>query len=118
MILETAQETLHMTAGHIAEFYAHYIQPQLKDDKKKATYIGSAIAVALLYKLYDRVFLPPKQLRHIPRLDYFTYIKSMLKGEDPLYQYRRYFAPLAAQGNGIYVVRRFEKKKKKKNLLN
>lgn len=104
MIVAKAQDMIQMTSTQILSFYEHYIMPKLKDDKKKLTYIGSAIAATLLYTLYRKIVLPPSGIRNIPRVNLFSYVASVLRNDDPVYQLKRLYAPLIANANGIYVV--------------
>jgi hypothetical protein len=51
-----AQEIFVMTSSQILDIYERYIMPQLTGDKKKSTYIGSAITATLLCSLYRDLF--------------------------------------------------------------
>ncbi|KAI7891077.1 cytochrome P450 [Mucor mucedo] len=95
-----------MTSTHILNLYELYVLPNLstvKNDKKKLACIGSAIAATLLYSLYRKISLPPAGIRAIPRVNIFTYMASVLRGDDAHYQLKHMYAPLIAKANGVYV---------------
>lgn len=52
-----------------------------KSDKSTKITIGAAVALVLFYSVYDKVAKPPRKLRHIPYVNFFSYFKMMLKGE-------------------------------------
>ncbi|KAI7897291.1 cytochrome P450 [Mucor mucedo] len=92
-----------MTSSHILSFYELYILPSVKNDKKKLTYVGSAIAATLFYTLYRKIALPPAGIRAIPRVNFFSYVASVLQGEDPHHQLKYLYSPLISKANGVYV---------------
>lgn len=66
-------------------------------DKNKRSILGYAATAALSYyisrKIYN-VFIPPKNLRHIPRASSSSLILSMMKGSSPSERAREFFMPI------------------------
>lgn len=104
MIVNEIDAFFQRTGTHVHDFYQHYIVSGLRSDKKKLVGIGSAILLIILARFYRRVAVPPKALRAIPRVNFFSYMKSVLSHEDAIKQLRTLYAPLIAKGDGVYVV--------------
>ncbi|KAF7729532.1 cytochrome P450-dit2 [Apophysomyces ossiformis] len=67
--------------------------------------VASAAGLTLFYLLYDRITRPPRSLRHIPRIGYFSYMKALLqKVPNPLFS-EKLILPLLEKkdSNGIYL---------------
>ena len=95
---------IQKTGTHVHDFYQNYIVSGLRSDKKKVACIGSAILLIVLARLYRKAAVPPKGIRAIPRVNFFSYMKSVLSHEDAIKQLRTLYAPLIAKGDGVYVV--------------
>lgn len=104
MIVDKAKTALQLTGSCLLEIYQDVIVSGGKSDKRKLACIGSAIAVVIMAHFYRKVALPPKAVRCIPRVSFLAYMKSVLSHEDPIQQLRSLYAPLIAQGGGVYTV--------------
>lgn len=96
-------------------FYDSYIVPwwttsQFNDvyrilTRNKKVSISAAAAFVGLCFLYDRVFRPPRNLRHIPHVPFPTYIWAVMKGMQPKDTARTITMPAAARSShGLYLV--------------
>ncbi|KAI9306770.1 cytochrome P450 [Cunninghamella echinulata] len=52
-----------------------------KADKNTTVTIGAAVALVVLYSIYDKVAKPPRKLRHLPYINFFSYYKLLMRGE-------------------------------------
>ncbi|CAO3626971.1 unnamed protein product [Cunninghamella blakesleeana] len=52
-----------------------------KSDRNTKITIGVAVALVLLYSAYDKIAKPPRKLRKLPYVNFFSYFKMLLKGE-------------------------------------
>ncbi|CAO3627225.1 unnamed protein product [Cunninghamella echinulata] len=52
-----------------------------RSPKSTTISIGLVVALVLSYYIYDKLAKPPRNLRHIPYINSFIYLKSLLKGE-------------------------------------
>ncbi|CAO3644051.1 unnamed protein product [Mucor hiemalis] len=73
------------------------------DTKSKRVGITVAIVMTLIHIIRDRVFKPPKNLRHIPYFGYYSVFKSLYKGESLFDRGYRVNLPLLNSGNSIGV---------------
>jgi hypothetical protein len=77
----TLQNTfLELPLKNALSLYTEKVVPRLTQ-RNKAIGLSVAIAMALVYIIRDRIFKPPKTLRHIPYLGYFNVLKSFIKKE-------------------------------------
>lgn len=104
MIVDKAKSLFQLTESRALEIYQDIVAFGSKSDKKKLACIGSAIAMVIMAHFYRKIALPPKAIRCIPRVNFFSYMKSVLSNEDPIKQLRSLYAPLSAEGGGVYVV--------------
>ncbi|KAI9473441.1 MAG: cytochrome P450 [Benjaminiella poitrasii] len=72
---------------------------------RKGFTFKTAVTLAFLYIIHDRIFKPPRRLRHIPYLSYFDIWKLLFKKEKFCDYSHRVTLPLinSEQSNGIYV---------------
>ncbi|EPB82964.1 hypothetical protein HMPREF1544_10309 [Mucor circinelloides 1006PhL] len=103
MIVDKAKSLFQLTESRALEIYQDIVAFGSKSDKKKLACIGSAIAMVIMAHFYRKIALPPKAIRCIPRVNFFSYMKSVLSNEDPIKQLRSLYAPLSAEGGGVYV---------------
>lgn len=104
MIVDKVKSLLEITESHALEIYQDIVAFGAKSDRRKLACIGSAIAIVVMAHFYRKIALPPKAIRSIPRVNFFSYMKSVLSHEDPIKQFRSLYAPLSAEGGGVYVV--------------
>ncbi|CAO3618725.1 unnamed protein product [Cunninghamella echinulata] len=52
-----------------------------KADKNTTVTIGAAVALVVLYSIYDKVAKPPRKLRHLPYVNFFSYYKMLMRGD-------------------------------------
>lgn len=71
--------------------------------KHKKSYIGAAISLVFLQRVYS-YFRAPKHLRHMPIIPYFSMVKSLLNHELAYSRFKRLILPAIGENNGIYVV--------------
>jgi hypothetical protein len=88
------------------EFYNKYVVPKLTT-KNKVIAISTAVALST-YLLVDRLFRPPKNLRHIPYQSYFSFVQSAINKENYCMKAERFALPFinspANNNNSIYMV--------------
>lgn len=74
--------------------------------KNKVIAISAAVALSLLYIIRDRVLKPPRKLRHVPYIGYFSVLKSLITGESFWDRTFRVRIPISeAEGSkGLYLV--------------
>jgi hypothetical protein len=77
--------------------------------KNKVIAISTAVCISIAYLIRDIILKPPRQLRHIPYIGYFSVFKSLIKGEsfwDRVYRVK--LPKLGSPDNkGIYLVNIF-----------
>jgi hypothetical protein len=91
--------------GTITKIYTDII---MLAKKNKTLSISAAILLLFAYRL-NKKMTPPKALRPIPYLSYFTYVDSTIRNYSPIEKAKRYSLPLlnSKAGNGLYMVNRF-----------
>ncbi|CAO3680910.1 unnamed protein product [Rhizopus stolonifer] len=75
--------------------------PAIQKNTKK-TYIGAAIALITLQRIYS-FFRVPKQLRHIIKIPYFPMVKAYCYREPPYSRFNRIILPAIGKTNGLYL---------------
>lgn len=86
--------------------YDKIIAPRLTQ-KNKTIGISVAVALTLVYIIRDRVFKPPKNIRHIPYFGYSSVIKSLINGDsffDRCYKVALPFLDSKDNVSGLYSV--------------
>lgn len=93
------------TMGRAVASFTSKLTPII-DTKNKRVGITVAIVMTLIHIIRDRVFKPPKNLRHIPYFGYYSVFKSLYKGESLFDRGYRVNLPLLNSGNsiGVYLV--------------
>ncbi|KAG2187290.1 hypothetical protein INT44_004975 [Umbelopsis vinacea] len=88
--------------GKLSSFYVHHIIPYVKR-RSPHTYIAAAVVAFLSYQVYNAVRVP-RNLRHIPAVPYWKYMKSALSGEGIDVRAQKVILPVLAKSpNGIYL---------------
>jgi hypothetical protein len=86
----------------LSSFYVHHILPYVNRRSPHA-YIAAAVVAFLSYQVYNTVRVP-KNLRHIPVVPYWKYMKSALSGEGIDVRAQKVVLPVLAKSpNGIYL---------------
>ena len=86
----------------VSTFYVHHILPYVKRRSPHA-YIAAAVVAFFSYQIYNTVRVP-RNLRHIPVIPYWTYMKSALSGEGIDMRAKNIILPVLAKSpNGIYL---------------
>jgi hypothetical protein len=90
--------------GTITQVYTDII---MLVKKNKTLSISAAILLLFAYRL-NKKMTPPKALRHIPYLSYFTYVDSTIHNHSPIEKAKKYSLPLlnTKANNGLYMVNR------------
>lgn len=71
---------------------------------KKLSWFAITATAFFFYQLYKKISQPPRQLRHIPYLNYFQMMNVLMRRE-PISQYsRRLVEPLLSISQGLYTV--------------
>ncbi|KAF7728619.1 cytochrome P450-dit2 [Apophysomyces ossiformis] len=99
------EEYAKLSLERIQAFYEQFLLPRLGDKERTRTIIGSAAAVVLLYTVLDRILLPARSVRHIPRVSYLSFMKNVFTGVKNPYFSRNLIIPLLEKenSNGIYM---------------
>lgn len=86
-------------------FYNHEVVPKLTK-KNKAIAITAAIAISFVILVREKLMKPPKKLRHIPYISFWSLVKSTLNGESVWDRSYRLLLPKVKSvgGSGIYSV--------------
>jgi hypothetical protein len=86
----------------LSSFYFYHVLPYVKR-RSPHTFIAAAVAAFLSYQAYQAVQVP-KNLRHIPAVSYWKYMKSALSGEGVDLRAQNIILPVLAKSpNGIYL---------------
>jgi hypothetical protein len=89
----------------IKDLWMNKIFPAGTSNKKKIAFLTLGATVALVCRTVYRIYHVPRSLRHIPSVNYFHLIRSILRREDATTRTRTVFAPAMKKGNGVYLVR-------------
>ncbi|KAI9476252.1 MAG: cytochrome P450 [Benjaminiella poitrasii] len=94
-----------LSLQYLLNFYPKIIAQQLSNGKKRMTMGLVALTISLLYVFHEKLLKPPKNIRHIPYLGYFDYIRSIIKKESYWDRAHRNLLPMidSPQNNGFYV---------------
>nr|BDB32877.1 cytochrome P450 monooxygenase [Thamnidium elegans] len=94
---------LQVPLKNAIEIYINEVIPRLTK-KNKVIGISVAIFMSLILLIRDRVFKPPRNLRHIPYFGYYSLIKSIASGESLYDRSMRVHVPLVnSSRDGLYV---------------
>ncbi|GAA5801589.1 hypothetical protein HPULCUR_007037 [Helicostylum pulchrum] len=94
---------LQVPLKNAIEIYNNEVIPRLTK-KNKAIGISFAIFMSFVLLMRDRVFKPPRNLRHIPYFGYYSLIKSIASGESLYDRGMRVHVPLVnSSHDGLYV---------------
>ncbi|KAI8328859.1 cytochrome P450 [Choanephora cucurbitarum] len=86
---------------HQFNFWIHRILPQLRK-KTGVISVGAAVILTLLYNTLQKFNRPPKQLRHLPYISYFTFLKYSFR--DALFEtFSKEMTMPLVRSNGIYM---------------
>lgn len=89
----------------IIKFYNNQNVPQLVKNNKMIA-ISTAVTLSIIYLFREKVMKPPKHLRHIPYIGYFSVFKSLISGESFWDRTYKVVIPQieAKESNGLYLV--------------
>lgn len=100
--LQVIRNDVDKQLERLISFYNHHVLPYLKRTSQN-TYIAAAVAAFISYQVYKMVQVP-KNLRHIPAVSYWKYMKSALSGEGIDVRAQNVILPVLAKSpNGIYL---------------
>ncbi|KAG2187289.1 hypothetical protein INT44_004974 [Umbelopsis vinacea] len=86
----------------LGSFYIHHILPYIKR-RSPLTFITAAVAAFFSYQVYNAIQVP-KNLRHIPAVSYWKFMKSALSGEGVDVRAQNVILPVLAKSpNGMYL---------------
>lgn len=72
--------------------------------RKNLSWLAVTVTAVFIYRMYKRISQPPRQLRHIPFLNYFQMMNVLMRRE-PISQYsRRLVEPILSKAEGLYTV--------------
>ncbi|KAI8063424.1 cytochrome P450 [Gilbertella persicaria] len=93
-----------LSVQKLLDLYQAYIVPRLTQ-KNKTIGISTAVALSLVYFIRNRILKPPKSLRRIPYIGYFTILGSFIRGESQWdFDHRVLFPMLESKcKDGIYM---------------
>lgn len=95
--------------NQVLDFYNTYVVPYLSSlgrhqQNHRRLSIAAAVCVTTCFLIYERLVLPPRYLRAVPRASFFGYVRSLIM-KWPMYErYKRYTLPAIEASNGIYAV--------------
>ncbi|OBZ91245.1 hypothetical protein A0J61_00715 [Choanephora cucurbitarum] len=94
----------NLSVQYLIELYHKHVADHLTKKNKKIG-ITAAVVATLVYYIHDRIFKPPKELRHIPYQTYYSFVGSILRQESLWESYRRKILPVMddKDNDGIYV---------------
>lgn len=108
MALSSLQITLPATLDSpfesLTRLCAKHVLPYLSTRKGQVAAISSAVALTVLYLAFDRITRPPRALRYIPHVSYFSFISDMVKRKPFSQIADRNAIPIIKQGHDIYLV--------------
>lgn len=84
------------------QFALDKLLPAIQKNTKKS-YIGAAIALITLQRIFS-YFRAPKKLRHITSIPFFAMAKSHYNREPPHSRFKRLIYPAISKNGGLYVV--------------
>ncbi|KAL9545818.1 hypothetical protein MBANPS3_006962 [Mucor bainieri] len=86
------------------QIYEQQVVPRLTS-KNKTIGIAAAVAMTLIYLIRDKIFKPPRNIRHIPYQGYYDFIKSIYTKETYWDRAHRWTLPRidSESSNGLYV---------------
>lgn len=99
--IQSLMRELSKDVDRLSAFYSHHILPYLVG-KSKATYIAAAIASFVTYQVYKLTHIP-KNLRHIPAVPYWPYMRSVFSGTTQDARRDMIYSALAKSRNGLYL---------------
>jgi hypothetical protein len=80
------------------------ISPQLRK-KAGIISISTAVIMTVLYSVFQKLNRPPKELRHLPYVGYFSFLKNVFKDElYETYSNQLIMPLLKKESNGVYAV--------------
>ncbi|KAH8555197.1 cytochrome P450 [Umbelopsis sp. PMI_123] len=87
---------------NLSSFYANHILPYIRRRSRYA-FIAGAVAAFIGYRLFKMSQIP-KNLRHIPAVPYWTYMRSVLSSESADFRAQRIILPVLSKSpNGLYL---------------
>jgi hypothetical protein len=90
----------HLTT--LGSFHSAYILPYIKR-RSPQTVIAAAVAAFFSYQVYKMVHVP-RNLRHIPAVPYWRYMRSALSGEGIDVRTHEIILPVVTKSpNGLYL---------------
>jgi hypothetical protein len=96
-------QQLNTSLTQALELYNQHVVPRLTK-KNKVIAISTAVALSV-YVLVDRLFKPPKKLRHIPYQGYYSFLKGIFHKDTYDTKAKKFYLPTISSTNGIYMVR-------------
>ncbi|KAI9257781.1 cytochrome P450 [Helicostylum pulchrum] len=95
--------TLQQQLKYAMVFYSTHIIPRFQ--KNKSIGISAAVIMSLIYLFRERVMKPPKQLRHIPHINFFSVFRSLFTGESFWERAYRVVIPFidSPKSNGLFL---------------
>jgi hypothetical protein len=100
--LQTFMDDANQHVERLGAFYTHHILPYLTR-RSKATYVAAAVAAFISYQVYRMQHIP-KNLRHIPAVPFWTYMRSALSKQGIDERARNIILPVVHKStNGLYL---------------
>ncbi|KAJ2964876.1 hypothetical protein NQZ79_g334 [Umbelopsis isabellina] len=100
--VESLMAELGNDADRLTAFYSQHMLPYLAS-RSKATYIATAIAAFFSFKLYKMSHVP-KNLKHIPAVSFWAYMRSVLSGRPLCDRMALTYSALAKSPSGLYLM--------------
>jgi hypothetical protein len=101
-LLQVLVKDADQTMVAVSSFYAQNVLPFVKH-RSPRTLIAAAIATVFSYQIYRKMRIP-RELRHIPSVSYWQYMRSILSGEGIDVRARRIVLPVLSNSpSGLYL---------------
>ncbi|CAO3681724.1 unnamed protein product [Umbelopsis ramanniana] len=101
-LLQVLVKDVDQAMAAVSSFYEQSILPFVKHRSPK-TLIAAAIATVFSYQIYRKMRIP-RELRHIPSVSYWRYMRSILSGEGIDVRARQIVLPVLSNSpSGLYL---------------
>lgn len=103
--------SLQIAFRNIFDLYIKKAVPRLMQGNKSIT-ISTAVVLFIMYLFKEKMMKPPKNLRHIPYIGYFSIFRTVITGESFWDRTYRVIVPFVdtLKTNGIYLVSQHKKR--------
>jgi hypothetical protein len=101
-LLQVIAKDANKQLENLSSFYLNYILPYV-ERRTSYTTIAAAVVLYFSYRVHKMSEIP-ENLRHIPAVPYWPFMRSLLSGESIDHRARKYILPVIANSpNGLYL---------------